>query len=211
MSITAVDISFQYRVERNVLVDWSHSFQQGAVTALTGPSGAGKSTLLYILGLVLKPSSGRVIVDGKDVQSLKDEEKSWLRATRFGFVFQDAALDMTRSVLDNVTESALYRGVDRNKLIPEAKNLIAQMGVDVPGHSKPGEISGGQAQRIALCRALLHRPEFLLADEPTGNLDSTSAQVVLGAFAEHARLGNTVIVVSHDPEVIRFADEVVNL
>lgn len=176
------------------------------MTALTGASGRGKSTLLYLLGLMLSPSAGSVLVDGVTASGGGDAARARLRAHRFGFVFQDAALDNSRTVLDNVTEVALYRGQERSALEPAARELLERFGVDVPPERKPGQVSGGQAQRIAMCRALLCNPGIVLADEPTGNLDPVTARLVVNALREHANIGATVVIVTHTPEVAEACD-----
>lgn len=205
-------LSFAYGHHAAPVLDgWSAVFRAGSVTALTGPSGRGKSTLLYLLGLMLQPSAGDVLVDGVAVSGLRDAAKARLRAGRFGFVFQDAALDQTRTVLDNVTETALYRGQPRDAAAERARVLLDRFGVDVPPHRKPGQVSGGQAQRIALCRALLSEPAVLLADEPTGNLDPATTEVVVEALRDHAAAGAAVIIVTHSPEVAAACDEVIGL
>lgn len=204
--LRAVDLSFGYNAERPLLKAWSADFHRGSTTALTGPSGRGKSTLLYLLGLMLAPTSGEVHVDGTSSGQLRDSQRAHLRAHRFGFVFQDAALDSTRSVLDNVTETALYRQDSRRRVESHALELLDRFGVNVPAHRKPGQVSGGQAQRIALCRALLSAPDILLADEPTGNLDPASAEVVVDALTARAREGATVIIVTHSPEIAKTCD-----
>ncbi len=181
------------------------------MTAITGPSGRGKSTLLYLLGLMLHPTGGDILVDGVPIGSRRDSDRSHLRAHRFGFVFQDSALDATRSVLDNVTETALYRGIARKDAAASALHLLDRFGVDVSPHRKPGQVSGGQAQRIALCRALLNEPAILLADEPTGNLDPATADIVVAALQEHARAGAAVIVVTHSPDVAAASDREIEL
>ncbi len=194
-----------------VLTDWSAQFPAGTSTALTGPSGRGKSTLLYLLGLMLTPTSGEVNIDGEPAARLPDAYRARRRAERFGFVFQDAALDATRTVLDNVTETALYRGADRALAATRGRELLERFEVDVPPTRKPGQVSGGQAQRIALCRALVNNPDILLADEPTGNLDPTSASVVVDGLISHARSGGTVIVVTHSPSVAAACDREIRL
>lgn len=199
--LEANHVTFRYSASAPVLDGWSATFGAGTMTALTGPSGRGKSTLLYLLGLMLRPTSGGVFLDGEAVSGLPDAARARLRAERFGFVFQDAALDATRTVLDNVTEPALYRGEPRIHVRSRAHELLERFGVDVPPHRKPGQVSGGQAQRIALCRALLSSPRILLADEPTGNLDPATAELVVSAMREHASSGAAVIVVTHSPEV----------
>lgn len=209
--LEAHDIAFGYTAGERVLERWSAQFHAGNMTALTGPSGRGKSTLLYLLGLMLRPSAGRVMLEGCDTVALRDAERARLRAQTFGFVFQDAALDATRSVLDNVTETALYRREVRRDSEARAQELLERFGVDLPVHRKPGQVSGGQAQRIALCRALLNSPRILLADEPTGNLDPTTSKLVVNAMRDHARAGNAVIVVTHSPDVAAAADEEIRL
>lgn len=204
--LRADDLSFGYHEHHPLIEGWSAEFLAGSTTALTGASGRGKSTLLYLLGLMLTPSGGDVTIDGISSRSLRDAKRAHLRAHRFGFVFQDAALDSTRSVLDNVTETALYRGIPRRAVESRGRELLARFDVDVPAHRRPGQVSGGQAQRIALCRALLHTPAILLADEPTGNLDPTTADVVVSALQEHARAGAAVIIVTHSPEVANSCD-----
>ncbi len=209
--VEARDVVFEYVLGRPVLNRWSAVFPIGSMTALTGPSGRGKSTLLYLLGLMLHPTGGEILVDGTPVSGLRDADRARLRATRFGFVFQDAALDHTRTVLDNVTETALYAGLHRRDVTPRALELLDRFDVDVPGHRRPGQVSGGQAQRIALCRALLIDPGVLLADEPTGNLDPATATLVVEALRDHARTGAAVIVVTHSPEVAAACDTEIRL
>jgi putative ABC transport system ATP-binding protein len=194
-----------------ILSDWDASFAAGEVVAVTGPSGRGKSTLLYLLGLMLKPGKGEVLIEGADAAGLNDAYRARLRASLFGFVFQDAALDATRTVLDNVVETALYRGEPREAARARARELMAQFGVELRASHKPGQVSGGQAQRIALCRALLNDPRILLADEPTGNLDPASATIVVDALHAQARSGATVVVATHDPALVARCDRVIEL
>jgi len=209
--LEARDIDFGYTRDTRVLQGWSAQFSAGALTAMTGPSGRGKSTLLYLLGLMLHPVAGDVLVEGVHSTKLRDADRAHLRALKYGFVFQDAALDATRTVLENVTETALYRREARRASEHRARELLERFGVDVPARRKPGQVSGGQAQRIALCRALLNNPRILLADEPTGNLDPTTADIVVQALREHAHAGNAVIVVTHSPEVAAASDAEIRL
>jgi ABC-type lipoprotein export system ATPase subunit len=209
--LAARGVGFEYSRSAKILDGWDADFEAGTITALTGASGRGKSTLLYLLGLMLSPSSGEISVGGIPTSNLKDSFKARLRADLFGFVFQDAALDTTRTILDNVTEVALYRGENRNVAATRARELLARFEVEVPADRKPGQVSGGQAQRIALCRALLSSPRILLADEPTGNLDPESSRIVVDAMVEQARSGAAVIVVTHSPAVAAACDREIRL
>ncbi|MES2866926.1 ABC transporter ATP-binding protein [Microbacterium sp.] len=210
-ALEARDVTFGYVPGSPVLDRWSAGFPTGSMTALTGPSGRGKSTLLYLLGLMLHPGDGEVLLDGRPTRPLSDAKRAHLRAERFGFVFQDAALDATRTVLDNVIETSFYRADRRKEAINRALELLDLFGVDVPPRRKPGQVSGGQAQRIALCRALLNEPGVLLADEPTGNLDPVTTDLVVSALRDHARSGAAVIVVTHTPHVAEACDREIRL
>jgi ABC-type lipoprotein export system ATPase subunit len=210
-TLAAEGLSFGYDRSALLLDHWSAEFNAGEVVAVTGPSGRGKSTLLYLLGMMLKPASGEVLLEGVPVQGLSDRERALLRSTTFGFVFQDAALDPSRTVLDNILETVLYRGGDRRLARNRAHELMDRFGVGLQATAKPGQVSGGQAQRIALCRALLGDPRILLADEPTGNLDPASSDVVVTALNEQAQRGSTVIVVTHDPALVERCDRELKL
>jgi ABC-type lipoprotein export system ATPase subunit len=209
--LEARELAFGYAAGSRILDGWSAVFSAGTMTALTGRSGRGKSTLLYLLGLMLRPQGGEVLVGGIPAAGLRDAQRAALRAEHFGFVFQDAALDTTRTVLDNVTETALYRGLGRRIVAERAHRLLEEFGVDLAADRKPGQVSGGQAQRIALCRALVNEPRVLLADEPTGNLDPTTSDLVVGALRAHARGGAAVIVVTHAPAVAAACDREIAL
>lgn len=206
-------LSFGYRRGEPILEDVTFEFGSGEVTGVTGPSGRGKSTLLYLVGLLLTPWSGRVrIGEVADASGLGDVGRSRLRSARIGFVFQDAVLDPSRTVMENVVEGALYAGVGRGAARREGGRLLERFGVGLRADHRPGEVSGGQAQRVALCRALVNDPAVVLADEPTGNLDADSARVVIDALVDAAhRDGATVIIASHDARVVASADRVLEL
>lgn len=205
-------LMFRYGSSGDELFDGlDQVLEAGQVSVLTGPSGCGKSTLLYLIGLLLRPRSGRVLLGGVDAGGLSDVQRSRLRAEHIGFVFQDAALDATRSVVDNVVEGGLYAGMSRRDAETKAGDLLSRFGVELRGDHRPGEVSGGQAQRVGLCRALIKDPAVILADEPTGNLDAVSAEVVFGAFVDAAKKGATVVIASHDQSIAARADHVLAL
>lgn len=212
MAIAAEGLTFGYHAHGNPIVDdLTYTFEPGAVTAVTGPSGCGKSTMLYILALMLHPTSGVVRYDGEAVSRRTDAQRSRLRAESVGFVFQDAVLDPSRTVLDNIVEGGLYAGVARKSARGRALTLMSEFGVEHRADHRPGEVSGGQAQRVAICRALLKDPRLLLADEPTGNLDPASSRIVWDALTRAAAAGATVIVATHDPELAQQSDVVLRL
>ena len=208
-TVTVADLSFGY-AKQPILKGFSAEFSRGSMTALVGKSGSGKSTLLYIIGLMLTPWSGVLRIDDEDVTDASDTARSRLRAQKMGFVFQDALLDPARSVIDNVMEPALYR--DRSEATrDEALQLLQQFEVTVDPDRKPGQISGGQAQRVALCRAFLGEPGIILADEPTGNLDDETATVVWDALRAHADAGAAVVIATHDAERALLCDAVLRI
>jgi ABC-type lipoprotein export system ATPase subunit len=196
------DLAFCYRRGGEELFGGlSYGFGAGAVTGVTGPSGRGKSTLLYVLGLLLRPKRGRVMLDGAPVHGLSDVARSRMRARQVGFVFQDAVLDASRSALDAVIEPGLYAGATRAEMVPRARVLLGQLGIAVRAEHRPGEISGGQAQRVAMCRALVNNPCVILADEPTGNLDSTNGANILALLRELTdETGTALVLVTHSED-----------
>lgn len=205
-------LGFGYQGGSGELFDGlDYRFRAGTLTSISGRSGRGKSTLLYLIGLLLRPSAGAVLFGGERVDDRSDSARADLRASQLGFVFQDASLDASRTILDNVVEPALYGGARRSPTEERARSLLLQFQVTMPVHRKPGAISGGQGQRVALCRALVHEPRIVLADEPTGNLDPDSAAVVLSALRSRADQGTTVIIASHDPAVHAISDAVLAL
>lgn len=201
------NIDFGYRGHDLLFNGLNALFWPATMVAITGASGRGKSTLLYLLGLMLTPNAGQILIDGEPVHGLSDTLKARWRANEYGFIFQDAALDPKRTILDNVIEGALYRGQDRQQAREAALALLDRFGVSARVEHRPGEVSGGQAQRIALCRAIVGSPRIILADEPTGNLDPDSAKIVMGELAAQARRGATVIVVTHSMEIADACDE----
>ncbi len=201
-------VSFRYRSGPTVISNMTATFCEGSTTAVTGPSGCGKSTLLYILGLMLRPSQGSILL-GNDVVSLRsDALRSKIRVESLGFVFQDTALDPSRSILDNVLEPIEYHPFhSRRGKRAYALELLDRFAVSLPPERRPGEISGGQAQRVGLCRALINRPAVVLADEPTGNLDPESAALVFDALTSAAHDdGSVVVIVTHSVDLASRCD-----
>ncbi len=211
MTLAAVDLDFGYGPETPLIRGVSMTFEPGEMYAVTAPSGRGKSTLLYLLGLMLRPTAGHIELDGVDVSDRPDAARAHLRANEYGFVFQDSALDQTRSVIDNVVETSLYRGSERAADVQKGLALLERFDVQIRAEARPSQVSGGQAQRIALCRALLGDPSVILADEPTGNLDQGTASMVLDALRARADEGSVVVIVTHDPTVVERCSAVVEL
>jgi len=208
--IATQQLSFAYRRGAPfVLADFDLELEPGSLTVLTGASGAGKSTLLYLLALLLPDTSGTITWNGVPVARISDGERSRLRAAHSGFIFQDAMLDPSRSVLDNVLESALFSGINPATAEKRALSLLDEFGIAHRTDHRPGEISGGQAQRVALCRALVTNPDVVFGDEPTGNLDTNSAVIVWDALVSHAAQGATVVVATHDQSLAQAADQTI--
>lgn len=208
LGVAVEGLDLRYRPGASLILHGlTRRFAPGALTVVTGPSGSGKSTLMYILGLLLSPTAGRVLYDGREVSGLSDGERAAVRARHVGFVFQDAVLDLSRTGLGNIEEAGWLAGLDGRETRRRGHELLERFGVGDRSSHRPGEISGGQAQRIALCRALAKRPALLLADEPTGNLDQDSADVVWRALAEEAAKGATVVVATHEAPRAASADE----
>lgn len=187
---------------RAVLRDVSFSIAQGEIVAIVGSSGSGKSTLMNILGLLDRPSRGDVEIDGVSVARLNSDSLADLRCEKIGFVFQSFHLLPRMSVLDNVALPLIYRGETLSARRRTASSLLEQLGLATHMEKLPGQLSGGQRQRVAVARSLVGRPRLVLADEPTGNLDSVTAHEVMSLLCDlNTRLGLTVIVVTHDPSI----------
>lgn len=179
----------------------SLTVRSGELVAVVGPSGSGKSTLLHVMGTLDRPSSGSVHVTGLDTARMTDRELAWLRATRIGFVFQHAFLAEHATVLDNVADGQLYAGVRLIRRRQVAGEALDRVGLAHRAAARPTQLSGGERQRVGIARALAGRPAIVLADEPTGNLDSATGQSILALLGELHADGATIAVVTHDQHV----------
>jgi putative ABC transport system ATP-binding protein len=188
-------------VETYALRDFNLTVEEGEFVAVTGPSGSGKTTFLTIAGLLEAFSAGRYMLDGIDVSRMGDGERSRIRNQKIGFIFQAFNLIPDLSVLDNIEVPLRYRGMSGTERKKRAADALARVGLSARGRHYPAELSGGQQQRVAIARALAGEPRLLLADEPTGNLDSAMARSVMELLEELHRDGATIVMVTHDPQL----------
>jgi len=189
----------------------SLTINKGEYVAIMGASGSGKSTLMNVIGCLDTPTSGTYILSNSDVSHLSDDELAEIRNKEIGFVFQTFNLLPRNTALENVMLPLIYAGVKKQERILKAEKILAEVGLSDRVEHKPNELSGGQRQRVAVARALVNNPSILLADEPTGNLDSKISEEIMQLFAEIHRKGNTLIVVTHEESIALHAHRIIRL
>lgn len=212
VEIREVSRLFESRGGRPPAVDRvSLDLHEGEIIAIVGRSGSGKSTLVQMVGALDTPDHGQIVFDGMTLSSLSEAERTVLRRDRIGFVFQDSHLVPTLSVLENVALTSLVAGRRRSEWADRAHALLDELGLDGLGSARPATLSGGEAQRVALARALFSRPSLVLADEPTGALDSSTGDEVMGLLRERVDAGAAGLLVTHDARHAAWADRIVFL
>ena len=187
------------------------SITKNEYVAIMGSSGSGKSTLMNILGCLDTPTAGRYFLNGKDVSKLSEDNLAEIRNKEIGFVFQTFNLLPKYDALENVALPLIYAGVKKGERLERAAELLELVGLKDRMHHKPNELSGGQRQRVAIARAMVNHPSIILADEPTGNLDSKTSEDIMRLFSDIHKQGNTIILVTHEPDIAEFAERIIKL
>ncbi|MBC5773839.1 ABC transporter ATP-binding protein [Pontibacter sp. KCTC 32443] len=195
----------------NALQDVSITINKGEYVAFMGPSGSGKSTLMNIIGCLDTPTGGQYILNGNDVSNMTDNELAEVRNKEIGFVFQTFNLLPRQSSLENVALPLIYAGYNKSQREERAQKALESVGLGNRGKHKPNELSGGQRQRVAIARALINNPSIILADEPTGNLDTKTSYEIMELFENLHSKGNTIIMVTHEEDIARYAHRIVRL
>ena len=212
--VTATNVSRTYHLGDqpvHAIDDVSLSLDRGSFTAVMGPSGSGKSTLMNLLGCLDTPDEGEVVIDGREVSTLSDARRARLRGTEIGFIFQTFNLMPRLTAAENVTLPMVFnRGVDTGRR-ERAEQLLDRVGLGDRLDHRPNELSGGQRQRVAISRALVNEPSLVLADEPTGNLDTDTGGAIMALFEELNAEGRTILMVTHERHIAEYADRIVHL
>lgn len=191
--------------------DLSFTIEEGQFVTITGKSGSGKSTLMYQLGLLDLPNSGTIHIDGAELVSMPEEERTMVRLNDFGYIFQDYAILPSLTALENTLLPLLMQGYDMKEAEVKAKKALIKIGLGDKMGNLPSELSGGQQQRVSIARAISHDPKIIFADEPTANLDSETSASVIKAFLELNQEGQTIIMVTHEEEYAMMADRTIHL
>ncbi len=198
--------------EVNALCGLTLEIKKGDFVCIQGPSGSGKSTAMNMVGCLDRPTKGRILLDGKDISLMSESRLAQIRGKKIGFIFQSFNLIPTLTALENITLPMMFQGVPASVRLEKAKGLLKMVELDTRMNHRPTELSGGQQQRVAIARALVNDPEVILADEPTGNLDSKTGVTVMEFLKKlHKEEKKTVVMVTHDPGLTRFADWTVSI
>src|SRR6187431_1178534 len=197
--------------EIHALSGLSIQIERGEYVAIMGPSGSGKSTLMNLIGCLDTPTKGSYLLNDKQVSQMNDDELARIRNEEIGFVFQTFNLLARASALHNVELPLIYAGIDSKTRLQRAREALQKVELGDRMHHKPNELSGGQRQRVAIARALVNTPSIILADEPTGNLDSKTSDEILGLFQRLHDAGNTIILVTHEPDVAAYAQRAIHI
>lgn len=195
----------------SVLKGINMSINKNEYVALMGPSGSGKSTLMNILGCLDTPTKGQYVLNGKDVSKMEEDELAQVRNEEIGFVFQQFNLLPRLSALENVAVPLIYAGVAKKERLERAAQMLEKVGLAERAQHKPNELSGGQCQRVAIARALINNPSLILADEPTGNLDTKTSIEIMDLFGQIQSSGNTVVLVTHEEDIAEHAHRIVRI
>lgn len=198
-------------IDLTVLKGINLEVEVGSFITILGPSGSGKSTLLHIMSCLDTPTEGRVFLEDQDVSAFKEDHLAEIRGRKIGFVFQQFNLLPNLNALDNVSLPLLFQGVPDNVGRTRAKSLLTDLGLGHRLNHRPTEMSGGEQQRVALSRALINNPDIIVADEPTGNIDSRTGEKIMNLFVDFHRRGKTVVIVTHDLSVARYGQEIVEI
>jgi putative ABC transport system ATP-binding protein len=200
------------KVEVPALRGVNLTVEEGEFVSLVGPSGCGKSTLLHVIGGLTPPTSGRVVVDGMHLGRMNEAQRTEMRKKKIGFVFQRFNLLPTLSAWGNIALACHIAGNRNGSARSEMQSVLKMLGLEARMDHRPFEMSGGEQQRVAIARAVVNRPKIILADEPTGNLDTENSELVMNMLAElNRRLGQTILLITHNPEVATFTDRIVNM